>query len=262
VSWRALLELKVDINCDLGESYGAYTIGNDEELMPHISSANIACGFHAGDPMTMAKTVRLAGEFGIAIGAHPSFPDLMGFGRRNMQLTTEETTNYVIYQVGALQVFAKTVGLSLQHVKPHGALYNMAVREEETSKAIATATKALADDLIIFALPKSMLAKAAKKVGLRVACEFFADRSYGLGGGLVPRQQINSIINEPLKVVERTVKAVVEGTVATNNGELKIGEVHTICVHGDTPNAAMLVKALRKGLDKAHIKVESVGKFL
>ncbi len=256
------MKLKVDINCDLGESYGAYTIGNDKELMPHISSANIACGFHAGDPMTIAKTIRLAAEAGVAVGAHPSFPDLMGFGRRDMQLTTEETTNYMIYQVGALQAFAKTVRLSLQHVKPHGALYNIAVREEETSKAIATATKALDDNLIIFAPSKSMLAKAAKKAGLRVACEFFADRAYSQDGGLVSRKQINAIINEPRKVVERTVKAVVEGTVATDNGELKIDHVHTICVHGDTPNATMLVKALRKGLDKARIKVESVGKFL
>lgn len=253
---------KVDINCDLGESYGAYTIGNDEKLMPYISSANVACGFHAGDPMTIARTVRLAAKSHVAVGAHPSFPDLMGFGRREIHLTNEETTNYTIYQVGALQAFAKTIGLDLQHVKPHGALYNMAVREEETSKAIAAGIKSLNSGLIIFAPPKSMLAKASRRAGLRVAHEFFADRAYSKDGSLVSRKVKNAIISEPQKVVERAVRAILEGTVATDDEELKIGEVHTVCVHGDTPNAATLVKALRKGLDKANVKVESVGKFL
>ena len=258
-----MLKPKVDINCDLGESYGAYTIGNDEELMPHITSANIACGFHAGDPMTIAKTVRLTGKCNVAVGAHPSFPDLMGFGRRDMQLTSEETRNYTIYQIGALQGFAKTDGRGLQHVKPHGALYNMAANEKETSKAIVAATKALDEDLIIFAPQKSVLAEVAKKAGLRVAYEFFADRAYNRDGSLVPRKETNAVIHEAQKVVERTIRAVMEGIVTTYGGELlKIDEVHTVCVHGDTPNAITLVRALRKGLAKACIKVESAGKFL
>lgn len=256
------MKLKVDINCDLGEGYGAYRIGNDEELMRYISSANIACGFHAGDPMTIARTVRLAAKSHVAVGAHPSFPDLMGFGRRDMQLTSEETTNYMIYQVGALQAFAKTAGLGLQHVKPHGALYNMAIRGEEISKAIASGIKSLDSGLIIFAPPKSMLAKASKKAGLRVAHEFFADRAYSKDGSLVSRKTKNAVISEPRKVVERVVTAVLEGTVAADDGELEIGEVHTVCVHSDTPNATLLVKALRSGLVKAHVKVEPVGKFL
>jgi len=257
------LKSKVDINCDLGESYGAYTIGNDEELMPHITSANIACGFHAGDPMTIAKTIHLAGKCNVAVGAHPSFPDLMGFGRRDMQLSSEETRNYTIYQIGALQGFAKTEGRGLQHVKPHGALYNMAANEKETSKAIVAAARALDEDLIIFAPQKSVLAEAAHKAGLRVAYEFFADRAYNRDGSLVSRKETNAVIHEAQKVVERTIRAVMEGIVTTYDGELlKIDEVHTVCVHGDTPNAITLVKALRKGMAKACIKVESAGKFL
>jgi len=256
-------KLKVDINCDLGEGYGAYRIGNDKEMMRCITSANIACGFHAGDPTMMAETIHLAKKHKVAVGAHPSFPDLMGFGRRNMQLTAEETKDYMIYQIGALQAFAKTAGLALQHVKPHGALYNIAAKEETTSKAIVTATKALDSNLIVFAPPRSVLADVAKKTGLRVAYEFFADRAYNQDGSLVSRKQANSVIYETKKVIERTVKAITEGTATAYSGEsLKIGDIHTICVHGDTPNATALAKALRKGLEKTNIKIMPIGKFL
>jgi len=257
------LKQKIDINCDLGESYGAFTVGNDAKIMPYITSANVACGFHAGDPKTIANTINLAKKHKVAVGAHPSFPDIMGFGRREMQLTPEEAKDYTIYQVSAVQGFAKAAGIGLQHVKPHGALYNMAVKDEELARAIVEAVHALKDDLIVFAPPKSVLAKAASKAGLRVAHEFFADRAYNPDGSLVSRKQADAIIQEPRKVVERAIKAVKEETILAANGEtLNIGEVHTICVHGDTPSAVRLAEALKKGLAKASIQVAPVGSFI
>ena len=257
------MKQRIDINCDLGESYGAFTVGNDAKIMPYITSANVACGFHAGDPITIAYTINLAKRHNVAVGAHPGFPDLMGFGRREMQLTPEEAKDYTIYQVSAVQGFVKAAGIGLQHVKPHGALYNMAVKDEKLSRAIVEAVHALKDDLIVFAPPKSVLARAATKAGLRVAHEFFADRAYNPDGSLVSRKQADALIEEPRKVVERAIKTVKEGTVLTVNGEvLTIGEVHTICVHGDTPTAPRLAETLKKGLTKADIKVEPVSSFI
>jgi UPF0271 protein len=257
------LKRKIDINCDLGESYGEFKIGNDEKIMPHITSANIACGFHAGDPTTIARTIDIAKKHGVAVGAHPGYPDIMGFGRREMQLTSEETKNYTLYQVSALQGFAKVAGVNLQHVKPHGALYNMAVKDEKLSKPIVDAVKALNHNLIIFAPLKSALAKATVESGLRVAYEVFADRAYNPDGSLVSRKQPNAIIQEPQKVMERAIKIVKEGTVLAVNGEVvNLGEVHTICVHGDTPTAIELAEALKKGLIKAGIDVKPVGTFV
>ena len=257
------MKLEIDINCDLGESYGAFKIGNDAKIMPHITSANIACGFHAGDPMTIAQTVSLAKRHNVAVGAHPGFPDLMGFGRREMRLTPEEVKNCVIYQVGALQGFAKTVGIELQHVKPHGALYNMAAEDEKLSKAITEAAKALDPRLIMFAPPNSASAKIAAEAGLRVAYEFFADRAYNPDGSLVSRKQPKSVIEEPSVVVERAAQAVLEGKVAAISGEIvNLGEVHTICVHGDTPTAVKLAEALKKGLKTKGVEVKPVGTFL
>jgi UPF0271 protein len=231
--------------------------------MPHISSANIACGFHAGDPVTMAKTINLAKKHNVAIGAHPGYPDLLGFGRREMQLTLDEVKNHTIYQVSALQGFAKLARVSLQHVKPHGALYNTAAKDQKLSKTIVDAIKALDHDLIIFAPPKSALAKAAVENGIRVAYEVFADRAYNPDGSLVSRKQPNAIIEEPHKVVERAIKMVKEGTVLAANGEIvNVGEVHTICVHGDTPTAVELAEALKKGLIKAGIEVKPVSCFI
>lgn len=254
---------RIDINCDLGESYGAFKVGNDEKIMPHITSANIACGFHAGDPVIMAQTINLAKKHNVAIGAHPGYPDLLGFGRREMQLTSEEVKNYTVYQVSALQGFAKVAGVSLQHVKPHGALYNTAAKDEKLSEAIVDAVKALNHNLIIFAPLNSALAKAAVESGLRVAYEVFADRAYNSDGSLVSRKQPNAIIQEPQKVMERAIKMVKEGTVLAVNGEVvNLGEVHTICVHGDTPTAIELAKALKKGLIKVGIEVKPVSSFI
>jgi UPF0271 protein len=257
------LGTKIDLNCDLGESYGEFKVGNDEKIMPYITSANIACGFHAGDPITISKTISMAREHNVAIGAHPSFPDLMGFGRREMQLTSEETKNYLIYQISALQGFAKIAGTNLQHVKPHGALYNMAAKDEKLAKAITEAIETLDNALIVFAPPKSILTKVAEKTGLIVAYEFFADRAYNPDGSLVSRKQSNAIIEEPEKVVERAVQAVTEEKVLAMDGSsVKLGEVHTICVHGDTPSAVKLAQALKRGLTKAGIDVEPVGNFI
>jgi UPF0271 protein len=257
------LKLQIDINCDLGESYGIFKIENDEKIMSHITSANIACGFHAGDPIIMAQTVNLAKKHGVAVGAHPGYPDLLGFGRREMSLTLEENKNYIIYQVSALQGFAKIAGLNLQHVKPHGALYNTAVKDEETSKGIVEAVKELDKSLIIFAPPKSVLAKIAIEAGLRVAYEFFADRAYNADGSLVSRKQPNSIITEPSAVLSRTIKVLREGKVSALNGEtVTLGKVHTICVHGDTPTALKLTEVLKKKLVKSGIEVMPVSKFI
>jgi UPF0271 protein len=231
--------------------------------MPHITSANVACGFHAGDPMTIMQTVNLAKKHRVAVGAHPGYPDLLGFGRREMQLTMEEIRNCIIYQVGALQGFAKVAGVSFQHVKPHGALYNTAAKDASVSKAVAEAVTALNPKLTVFAPPNSALAKAVVKAGLRVAHEVFADRAYNSDGSLVSRKQLNAVIKEPRQVVERVVKMVKEGIVTAVNGEtVKLGEVHTICVHGDTPTAVELVKNLKKGLIEAGINVKPASSFV
>jgi UPF0271 protein len=257
------LKFRVDINCDLGESYGAFKVGNDAEIMPHITSANVACGFHAGDPLTMAQTVALAKKHGVAVGAHPGYPDLMGFGRREMQLTSEEAKSYIIYQIGALQGFAKVFGANLQHVKPHGAMYNMALKGRELSRAIAEAVAELDHNLIVFAPPKSAMAEVAAEAGLRVAYEFFADRAYNPDGSLVSRKKLGAIIEEPEKAVKRAIRAVKEGVVEAFDGTIvELGQVHTICVHGDTPTAVKLAGALKRGLVKAGIEVKPVSQFI
>jgi len=257
------LRLQIDINCDLGEGYGAFKVGNDAEVMPHITSANVACGFHAGDPVTIANTIRLAKKNKVAVGAHPSYPDLMGFGRREMRLTSEELTDCVIYQVGALQGFATAAGVSLQHVKAHGALYNTAAEDEETSRAIAHAVKAVDDSLVVFAPPKSVLARMAAASGLRVAHEFFADRAYNADGSLVSRKLANSVIKDPVEVVERVVNCVKKKWVLSSSGDVvTLDDVQTVCVHGDTLGAAKLVETLRKALIEADVEVKPFRGFV
>jgi UPF0271 protein len=258
-----VLKPRIDINCDLGESYGAFKLGNDAQIMPHITSANIACGFHSGDPMTMAQTVNLAKKYKVAVGAHPGYPDLMGFGRREIQLASAEVENYIVYQVSALQGFAKTIGLKLQHVKPHGALYNKAAQDRELAKAVIRGVKELDSHLIVFAPPGSELANVASDSGLKVALEFFADRSYNSDGSLVSRAQSKAIVEQPNKVVKRTIRAVCEGAIVAVDGKVvNLGTVHTVCVHGDTPTAVKLAEALRRGLTEAGIEVKPVGSFI
>jgi len=257
------LKLRIDINCDLGERYGHFQVGQDADIMPHITSANVACGFHAGDPNTMALTVKLAKRFGVAVGAHPGFPDLRGFGRREMQLKPEETRSDVLFQIGALQAFATASHIRLQHVKPHGALYNMAARDAGLSEIVLEAVKCVDPELIVFAPSKSIMAKVASKMGFRVALEAFADRAYNADGKLVSRNKPEAVIKNPKLVVERVVEMVRKGTVLAINGEtLDLGEVHTICIHGDTPDSAQLAKALKSKLLAAKINVKPVGSFL
>jgi len=258
-----LLKYKVDINCDLGESYGHFKVGHDAKIMPHITSANIACGFHAGDPVSMMETVQLAHRFRVAVGAHPGFPDLLGFGRREMKLSAEELENYMVYQIGALQAIAQTRRMRLQHVKPHGALYNMAAKDENISKTIIRAVQTVNPKLILFAPAKSVTAKIASEMSQPVAFEAFADRAYNPDGTLVPRSKKGSIIENPELMVKRVAQMVTEGTVSALNGEtVELGEVHTVCIHGDTVRAVELAKKLKNKLMLANIEVKAVGTFL
>jgi UPF0271 protein len=249
---------RIDLNCDLGESFGAYSIGADEAVMTSISSANVACGYHAGDPSVMRRTVQLARDAGVAVGAHPGFPDLVGFGRREMRIAPKDVENLVLYQIGALAAIAHGEGIRLSHVKPHGALYNMAVRDRMLADAIVRAVAAFDPSLILFGLPDSDLARAGQAAGLQVALEGFADRAYEPDGSLTPRSRAGAVIHEVDVVVERAVRMAAEGIViAADGSELSI-HVDTICTHGDTPGAQALTRALRAGLEKAGITVGAV----
>ena len=228
--------------------------------MPYISSANIACGFHAGDPICMRQTVHLAEEADVAIGAHPGFPDLMGFGRRDVQVSPEEARNYVMYQVGALQAFTKTK--SLQHVKPHGALYNMGDRNEELARAVAEAIQEVDPNLILVGLAGSAWVNVGREVGLRVAGEVFADRALNPDGTLVPRSQPKAVIYEVKEVVARVLKIVTEGKAIAVNGEEIEVRGDTICLHGDTPGAVVLARTLRQRLEAIGVAVVPMGTFL
>lgn len=250
----------IDLNCDLGESFGAYTIGADEAVMASISSANVACGYHAGDPSVMRRTVQLARDAGVAVGAHPGFPDLVGFGRRDMRIAPKDVEDLVLYQIGALAAIAHGGGIRLSHVKPHGALYNMAVKDRWLADAIARAVAAFDPSLILFGLPNSDLARAGQAAGLQVALEGFADRSYEPDGSLTPRSRAGAVIHDVDVVVERAVRMAAEGIVIASDGsELSI-HVDTICTHGDTPGAQALTRALRAGLEKAGITVGAVAR--
>jgi UPF0271 protein len=249
----------MDLNCDLGESFGAYAIGADAEVMASITSANVACGFHGGDPSVMRRTVRMAREAGVAVGAHPGFPDLVGFGRREMHATPDEVYDMVLYQLGALAGIARAEGVRLQHVKPHGALYTMAVRDGRLADAIARAVRAFDSTLVLFGLPSSELLRAARDAGLPVAAEGFADRSYERDGSLTPRSRPGSVIHDPDVVVRRAVRMAVERrATATDGTDISI-QVDTICTHGDTPGAAQLTRLLRAGLEAAGIAVTPIG---
>ena len=256
---------QIDLNSDVGESFGAYKIGLDEAVIPLISSANIACGFHAGDPLVMAKTVSLAAECGVGIGAHPGLPDLMGFGRRPMDVSLEEIRHYVAYQVGALQAVAARKGLTLQHVKPHGALYNMAVKNPEITDAMARVISELDENLILVALAGvngDELASIAEKHSIRVAFEFFADRAYNPDGSLVSRKLPGAVLHDDEIVAQRIIKLVKEGSVTAIDGtEMKL-KADTICVHGDNPQALSLVKRIRDSLMDAEINISPMGAFL
>jgi 5-oxoprolinase (ATP-hydrolysing) subunit A len=258
-------KIKIDLNSDVGESFGRYKLGLDEEVIPLISSANIACGFHAGDPAVMRHTISIAKQHGVAPGAHPGFPDLLGFGRRNMDLSLEEIKDYVTYQVGALQAFATTQGLTLQHVKPHGALYTMAFTAirmwEPTIEALAEFDKDLI--LVVFAgQNRQELADMGSHYGIRIAFEFFADRAYNPDGSLVSRKEPGALIHDQQTAAERVLKMVTEGKVVSKDGKELELHADTICVHGDNPKAVALVKTVREKLIASKIDIAPMGTFL
>ncbi len=250
----------IDLNCDLGESFGPYTIGNDEALMRLITSANVACGYHAGDPLVMDKTVRLAVQHGVAIGAHPGFPDLVGFGRRPMQLSAEEIENDVLYQVGALAAFARAAGRELSHVKPHGALYNMAAADAEVARAIVRGIARAGSNLVVVGLPGSALVQAAQEAGLPTAREGFADRAYNADGALRSRKLPGALIHDPEVAAARAVQMARDGTVTAYDGEQIALPVDTLCIHGDNANAVAIAQAVRAALTQAGITVAPLGK--
>ena len=251
---------KIDFNCDMGESFGIYKMGFDEEVIKHITSANIACGFHAGDPQWMRHTVKLAEENGVAIGAHPSFPDMNGFGRRNMNATPDEVRNDVTYQVGALQAF--TGGKKLQHVKPHGAMYNMAVDDELLGQAICQAILDVDPDMVLVALAESRWVKLAEDMGLRVAREIFADRALNSDGTLVSRSKPGSVIHNVDELVERSIRMVTEGKAVSIDGDLIDVQADSLCLHGDTPGAVEMAKAIRAGLQEAGVEIVPLGELV
>ena len=251
--------MRIDLNSDLGESFGAWVMGQDAALMPVITSANVACGFHAGDPGVMRETVWLARAQGVAIGAHPGFPDLAGFGRRDLRCTPQEVEDMVVYQIGALAAVAAAQGTRLQHVKAHGALYNMACRDEALAAAIARATKAVDPGLILFGLPRSPLLQQGVRLGLRVAAEVFADRAYNADGSLVSRLQPGSVIHDEAAVVARAVLMATERAVTAADGSLLRLDADTICVHGDTPGAASLARAIRQALEAGGGQLAAIG---
>ena len=254
--------MPIDLNCDMGESFGRYTIGNDEAMMPYITSANIACGLHAGDPLVMEHTVHLAQEHGVGIGAHPGFPDLQGFGRRVMQLAPEEAEAFVLYQIGALAAFAKAAGGELVHVKPHGALYNLAARDRPLAEAIIRAVARFSRQLILVGLANSLLVEAGLEAGLPVAREAFADRAYEADGSLRSRRLPGAVLEDPAQAVEQVVRIARDGLVVAYSGEEVPVQAETICLHGDTPTAVEIAKTIRGELEAAGIEVMPMGNLV
>lgn len=249
----------IDLNCDMGESFGAYTIGADERLLEHITSANIACGFHAGDPHVIDKTVALAKEYHVAVGAHPGFPDIAGFGRRMIDFSPDEIYRFVVYQIGALQAFCQIHDVRMQHVKPHGALYNLAGYDRQAADAIARAVYDIDSNLILYGLAGSELLAAGRHAGLSVASEVFADRTYQPGGSLTSRRQIGALIEDVDVAVKQVERMIREGVVEAVNGELVQIEADTVCVHGDGAYAVRFVGKLREALKLAGVEVARFG---
>jgi 5-oxoprolinase (ATP-hydrolysing) subunit A len=252
------MQPRIDLNADLGESFGAWRLGDDATLLEVVTSANVACGFHAGDWATMARTVDLALARGVAVGAHPGLPDLQGFGRREMAVSPREAHDLVLYQMGALEAFLRTRGSRLNHVKPHGALYNMAARDGELAAAIAEAVRDFDSDLVLVGLSGSELVRAGAACGLKVASEAFADRAYEADGSLTPRAWTGSVLDGEEDVVSRAVRMVRLGKVRARTGEEVGLRVDTLCLHGDGPHAVSFARELRAALAVENVTVEPV----
>jgi UPF0271 protein len=252
----------VDLNCDMGESFGPYRMGKDEEILHYVTSANIACGYHAGDPATMRKTVQMAIEKNVGIGAHPGLPDLVGFGRREINISPLEAYDLVIYQMGALSGFVKSEGGKIQHVKPHGALFNMAAKSAPLSEAIAEAVYKVDPECILFGLAGSELVKAGKKIGLRTASEVFSDRTYQKDGSLTSRREENALIKNHKIAVNQVIRMVKEGKVKSVQGEDVVIQADTICIHGDGLHALEFAQYISNALREAGITIAKIGDFL
>ena len=246
---------RIDLNCDLGESFATYTLGMDADVIPHITSANVACGWHGGDPLVMQKTVALCRQYGVAVGAHPSYPDLLGFGRRNMSVTADEARAYIKYQVGALMAFCRAEGLELQHVKPHGALYNAMGRDPALAEAVCKGIRDCGKNLIVMALAGSAAVEAAVSLGLPVAQEVFADRAYEEDGSLVDRKKPGAMITDENEAIARVVRMVTDGKVQAITGRDIPVRADSVCVHGDGPKALAFVRSIRDALQKAGVTV-------
>lgn len=253
---------RVDLNSDLGESFGSYKLGMDDEVIKHVTSVNIACGWHAGDPLVMDRTVKAAVREGTAIGAHPGFPDLLGFGRRNLAATPEEVKAYVKYQLGALMAFAKANGAAIQHVKAHGALYNMAAKDAKLAAAIAEAIHEVDQNIILMGLANSEMINAGKEMGLKTANEVFADRAYNPDGTLVSRSLPGAVIHDADLAISRVVRMVKEGKVQAVNGEDIEIKADSICVHGDNPEAVEFTRKIRARLEQEGVEVTAVSNFI
>ena len=250
--------MNIDLNCDMGESFGRYKLGEDEQLLDIVTSANIACGLHAGDPLVMSKTVQLAVRKGVAVGAHPGYPDMQGFGRRAMAMSPSELSASILYQIGALAGFARVAGIQLSHVKPHGALYNTAARDPEVAEAVVMAVKVFDPTLILVTLPGSVMQNIAEKLGLHVAAEGFADRAYQTDGSLVPRSQPGAVFHDTGEIARRVLRMVIERKVVSNTGDDIELNIDTVCVHGDTPGAVLIAKKVRSALEGAGIALTSL----
>lgn len=255
---RGKIMYKVDLNSDLGESFGNYTIGMDDAVIAHISSANVACGYHAGDPLVMDKTVASCKTAGVAVGAHPGYPDLIGFGRRNIACSPKDAKAYVKYQLGALIAFTTAHGLKLQHCKPHGALYNQAAKDPALARAIAEAVYEVDPNIILLGLANSFLISEAEAVGLKAASEVFADRAYQADGSLVPRSKPGAVIHDKEEAIARTIRMVKEGTVVAITGETVPLKADSICVHGDNPSAVEFVKNIRARLTEEGVTIAPI----
>jgi UPF0271 protein len=245
----------IDLNCDMGESFGAWRMGDDERIVPLVSSINVACGFHASDPGTMRRTVRLAKKHGVAVGAHPSFPDRVGFGRRLLAATPDEVRDDVTYQVGALWAFCKAEGVPLRHVKAHGALYNAAAADPALATAICEAVRAVDPSLYVVCLAGSRWAQVARELGVRWVGEAFADRGYTPSGALVSRREPGAVIHDPAKVAERVARLARERRITAADGSELTLDAGTVCIHGDTPGAADLAAAVRSRLERDGIEI-------
>ena len=250
----------IDLNSDLGEAFGAHSVGFDDELFGLISSANVACGFHGGDPRVMERTVATADELGVAVGAHPGFPDLVGFGRRLVQATADEVRTDTLYQVAALAGFCHAAGVTMQHVKAHGALYNAAVKDAAVAGAIAAGVAAFDPGLVILAQPGTNLSEAAAASGLALAREGFVDRAYHADGTLVSRQRPGAVITDPGEAAERSLRLVLEGRLRTVDGTDLVLTVDSLCIHSDTPGAVAILTRVRGDLEAAGLRVRAFGR--